>query len=229
MACPGRPPSAMPGWWTMPSSRPVRRPRTAAAAGSSRSAKIRREQSVFEHRRRRTEGRSLIRQRNEIERRAEAMLADDRHYRLLRTIPGVGPINALTILAEAGDLRRFAHHRQFLKYCGLDLSTQQSGQFRGQTKLSKFGNARLRRALWMAGQIAIRQRDNSFRSKFERYIARGERRRNDRPRNRPDFSGRGGVKSRQWQSLDHESDLGAEGCTAWSCIRRSAWRCCGTG
>ncbi len=118
------------------------------------------------------EGRSLIRQRTEIERRAEAMLADDRDYQLLRTIPGVGPINALTILAEAGDLRRFAHHRQFLKYCGLDLSTQQSGQFRGQTKLSKFGNARLRRALWLAGQVAIRQRDNSFRAKFERYLAR---------------------------------------------------------
>ncbi|MCL5778864.1 IS110 family transposase [Limibaculum sp. FT325] len=118
------------------------------------------------------EGRSLIRQRTEIERRAEAMLTDDPDCRLLRTIPGVGPINALTILAEAGDLRRFAHHRQFLKYCGLDLSTQQSGQFRGQTKLSKFGNARLRRALWLAGQVAIRQRDNSFRSKFERYVAR---------------------------------------------------------
>lgn len=118
------------------------------------------------------EGRSLVWQRTEIERRAEAMLAGDRDYQLLRTIPGVGPINALTILAEAGDLRRFAHHRQFLKYCGLDLSTQQSGQFRGQTKLSKFGNARLRRALWLAGQVAIRQRDNSFRSKFERYVAR---------------------------------------------------------
>lgn len=118
------------------------------------------------------EGRSLIRQRDEIERRAEAMLGGERDYRLLRTIPGIGPINALTILAEAGDLRRFAHHGQFLKYCGLDLSTQQSGQFRGQTKLSKFGNARLRRALWLAGQVAIRQRDNSFRSKFERYIAR---------------------------------------------------------
>lgn len=57
------------------------------------------------------EGRSLIRQRTEIERRAEAMLADERDYQLLRTIPGIGPINALTILAEAGDLRRFAHHQ----------------------------------------------------------------------------------------------------------------------
>ena len=118
------------------------------------------------------EGRSLVRQRDDIEARAEALLSDDADHRRLRTIPGVGPVNALTILAEAGDLRRFAQHRQFLKYCGLDLSTQQSGQFRGQTKLSKFGNARLRRTFWLAGQVAIRQRDNSFRTKFERYIAR---------------------------------------------------------
>lgn len=87
-------------------------------------------------------------------------------------MPGVGPILALTILAEAGDLRRFRHQRQFLKFCGLDLATYQSGQFRGQTRLSKFGNARLRRAFWIAAQLAIRQPNNSFRTKFERYIAK---------------------------------------------------------
>ena len=43
---------------------------------------------------------------------------------------------------------------------------------RGRTKLSKYGNARLRRTLWLAAQVAIRQRENSFRDKFERYIAR---------------------------------------------------------
>lgn len=118
------------------------------------------------------EGRSLIRQRDGIETRAEELLGEDLDYRRLRTIPGIGPVNALTILAEGGDLRRFAHHRQFLKYCGLDLSTHQSGQFRGQTRLSKFGNARLRRTFWIAGQVAIRQRDNGFRDKFERYVAR---------------------------------------------------------
>ncbi|MCP5927742.1 transposase, partial [Klebsiella pneumoniae] len=67
------------------------------------------------------QGRSLIHQRDEIERLAHARLADDVDYQLLRNIPGIGPINALTILAEAGDLRRFNHHRQFLKFCGLDL------------------------------------------------------------------------------------------------------------
>ena len=119
-----------------------------------------------------TEGRSLIRQRDEIERHAEDLLGRHPDYHRLRQLPGVGPITALTILAEAGDLRRFRHHRQFLKFCGLDLATHQSGQFRGQTRLSKFGNARLRRAFWIAAQVAIRQRDNGFRAKFERYIAR---------------------------------------------------------
>ena len=116
--------------------------------------------------------RSLIRQREAIETFANQLLQERADYRRLQQIPGVGPINALTILAEAGDLRRFGHHRQFLKFCGLDLATYQSGQFRGQTKLSKFGNARLRRTLWMAAQVAIRQKENSFRDKFERYIAR---------------------------------------------------------
>jgi transposase len=85
------------------------------------------------------EARSLIRQRNEIERMADDLLIDSADYQALRRVPGIGPIIALTILAEGGDLRRFGHHRQFLKFCGLDLSTQQSGQYRGQTRLSKFG------------------------------------------------------------------------------------------
>jgi transposase len=118
------------------------------------------------------EGRSLIAQRNVIEARAVSMLSDHPDYQLLCTIPGIGPINALTILAEAGDLRRFRHHRQFLKFCGMDLATIQSGTFRGQTKLSKYGNARLRRTLWLAGQVAVLQRTNGFRDKFERYIAK---------------------------------------------------------
>lgn len=117
----------------------------------------------------------LIRTRDRIEERAQAMLGSNPDYRRLLQIPGIGPIHALTILAEAGDLRRFGHHRQFLKFCGLDLATYQSGKYRGQTRLSKFGNARLRRAMWLAAQVAIRQKENSFRDKFERYVAKDRR------------------------------------------------------
>ena len=92
----------------------------------------------------------LCQLRDLLEQRAALHLKDNADFQRLQQMPGIGPILALTILAEAGDLRRFSHHRQFLKFCGLDLSTQQSGQFRGSTKLSKYGNARLRCAFLMA-------------------------------------------------------------------------------
>jgi transposase len=112
----------------------------------------------------------LHRLREHIAEQAAILLGDNPDSRRLMTVPGIGPANALTILAEAGDLRRFRHHRQFLNFCGLNLSTLQSGKSRGQSHISKYGNARLRTALWMAAQTAIRMRENSFRRKFDNYV-----------------------------------------------------------
>ena len=61
-------------------------------------------------------------------------------------LPSIGAITALTILAEAGALRRFHHPRQFLKYCGLDLAKSQSGQSKGHELLSKRGEPRVKRS-----------------------------------------------------------------------------------
>lgn len=108
--------------------------------------------------------------RQELEDLAHQELKDDRVYRILRTVPGIGPILALTIISETGEFGRFKHHRQYLKFCGLDLSTSQSGQFRGQSKLSKRGNRRLRCAYWFAATVAVRMRENTFRKKYSRYI-----------------------------------------------------------
>jgi len=116
------------------------------------------------------EHQDLCRMRRAIEARAEFYLKDNADYLRLRTIPGIGAVIALIILAEAGDLRRFSHYKKFLKYCGLNLSTQQSGAYRGMSKLSKHGNSRLRYAFWIAGTSAIRMRENTFRKKFENYI-----------------------------------------------------------
>ncbi len=92
--------------------------------------------------------------RRQLEEKAQSLLASDADYITLMSLPGVGPINALTILAEAGNLRRFGHHRQFLKYCGFDLAKSQSGVHRGREQLSKRGNARL-------GVLAGRRRRDS--------------------------------------------------------------------
>lgn len=108
--------------------------------------------------------------RRSLEQCAERVLASNQDYEQLISLPGIGPIIALTVLAEVGDIRRFAHHRQFLKYCGFDLAKLQSGAQRGREQLSKRGNARLRLAFWMAGQVAIRLRENAFKDKYDRYI-----------------------------------------------------------
>ncbi len=108
--------------------------------------------------------------RQELEDMAHQKLKDDRVYQILRTVPGIGPILALTIISETGEFDRFKHHRQYLKFCGLDLSTSQSGQFRGQSRLSKRGNRRLRCAYWFASTVAVRMRENTFRKKYSRYI-----------------------------------------------------------
>ena len=118
------------------------------------------------------EYRALCQLRKRLETDVVTRLANQPDFVRLQTLPGIGPILAMIILAEARDLRRFGCARQFLKYCGFDLCTEQSGQFRGTTHLSKRGNARLRYAFWMAGTVAIRMQQNSFRRKVDDYIRR---------------------------------------------------------
>ena len=113
----------------------------------------------------------LTAQRNDLEKLSIGILTNNPDYHRLQTIPGIGPILALIILAESGDLRRFAHHRQYLSFCGFNLSGSQSGQSKSRYRISKRGNARLRYAFWLAATVAIRQRENSFRRKYETYIA----------------------------------------------------------
>ena len=123
----------------------------------------------------------LCRRRKQLETEIVERLTGHPDFDRLQTLPGIGPILALIILAESRNLRRFGHVRQFLKFCGFDLCTEQCGQFRGTTHLSKRGNARLRYAFWMAGAVAVRMQQNSFRRKFEDYVRpdpqNGDRRR----------------------------------------------------
>jgi hypothetical protein len=88
----------------------------------------------------------------------------------VKSAPGVGAVIVLMVLAEAADLRRFSHHRQFLKFCGLDWR-KPIGCFQVARSSLQRGNARLRCALWMAAMSAARMRENAFRHKYRRYVA----------------------------------------------------------
>lgn len=72
----------------------------------------------------------------------------------LLTIPGIGARTATQVLAEMGDLRQFSSARELAAYAGLTPRNNRSGTMRGVTRLSKTGNARLRKALFLPALTA---------------------------------------------------------------------------
>ncbi|RXQ87057.1 IS110 family transposase [Ancylomarina salipaludis] len=53
----------------------------------------------------------------------------DRHlFKILQTVPGIGPITAIGIMAEIGEIGRFKHFKQFASYVGLVPRLHQSGE-----------------------------------------------------------------------------------------------------
>jgi transposase len=70
---------------------------------------------------------------------------------------GIGPLVAVTILAELGDCTRFSSSRLAVRYAGLDITVHQSDQRRSPGHLSRQGPPALRWALFEAAQSACRQ------------------------------------------------------------------------
>ena len=63
------------------------------------------------------------------------------------SIPGVGLMSAASIIAEFGDLSRFANADKMLAYAGLDCGRSQSGTADYKGKMVKHGSSYLRQAL----------------------------------------------------------------------------------
>ncbi|TCZ79362.1 IS110 family transposase [Paenibacillus albiflavus] len=86
-------------------------------------------------------------------------------YHLLKSIPGVGPLTAATIVAEIGDIKRFPSVKQLTAFAGLDSSVYQSGTFKSnQNHISKRGSSYLRTALYQATVAGISKQVNGPRN-----------------------------------------------------------------
>ena len=73
-----------------------------------------------------------------------------RHAPLLNALQafrGIGFLTAVTIVAEAGDMRRFATARQFMSFTGLVPSEHSSGGSQRRGHITRCGNAGLRHVL----------------------------------------------------------------------------------
>lgn len=92
---------------------------------------------------------------------------------LLCTIYGVAFLTAATVLAELGDLRRFERARQLSAFAGLNPRQAQSGSSLNKpAHLSKRGNSRVRKALYMAALTAIHDKGPMQRT-YENLCAQG--------------------------------------------------------
>lgn len=96
-----------------------------------------------------------------------------RDRELLKSIPGIGEMLSMSLLAFAGNLRRFSNSKALVAYAGLNPRRCESGLWKGKSRLSKVGHAELRSALYMPAVVAGRCND-VVKSLMERLAARGK-------------------------------------------------------
>lgn len=105
---------------------------------------------------------------------AEISALVDQFPQHITSIPGIGPITGAIILAEIGDIHRFAAPEKLVAFAGIDPTVYQSGQFTAtQTRMSKRGSPFLRHALWQAAFMAT-QHDPQLRAYYQRKRAEGK-------------------------------------------------------
>ena len=94
--------------------------------------------------------------------------------RRLKAVPGIGDVTA-NALAACLSSRDFRHSDQFVAFTGLDIQVHDSGRRQGKRRISKHGNAELRRLLYVAAKANIRSRDehNPFKQQYQRELDKG--------------------------------------------------------
>src|SRR6202163_851470 len=94
----------------------------------------------------------------------------------LRTVPGVGPITALTWALEIGDVTRFESIKQAISYCGLCSAEKSSADKVLRTPLSKQRNKHIQHVLVEAAKLAPRY-SHELALVYERERQRGNKNR----------------------------------------------------
>jgi transposase len=89
----------------------------------------------------------------------------------IERVKGLGLITIITILCETNGFLTFSSISQVASYAGLDVEFKESGKYKGRTRISKKGNARIRQCLYMPALTAT-QHDQNIRSLYERIVER---------------------------------------------------------
>jgi transposase len=111
----------------------------------------------------------LIEQRHGL---LQAEYSDDWQVRLLMSVPGIGLQTAVLLRIEIEDAKRFATAKKLATYFGVCPKYVESGDKKGQIRMSKQGRPDVRKALYMSGLSAIRH-DEAMKKLYHRYRSKG--------------------------------------------------------
>jgi transposase len=86
---------------------------------------------------------------------------------ILRSVPGIGLLNAMDILVELQEMERFKSGQELASYIGLTPSEYSTGQHTRQGGITRCGNKRVRTALVESSWILV-GKDPYMRNKYKR-------------------------------------------------------------
>jgi transposase len=90
----------------------------------------------------------------------------------ITTIPGVGALTAVIILAETNGFELIRNKSQLVSYAGLDVKEKQSGtSVNGKPRISKKGNRNLRKSMHLPALTAVKW-DENFKKIYARLISK---------------------------------------------------------
>jgi transposase len=96
------------------------------------------------------------------------------NYDLMRSIRGIGFVNAVHLLIVTENFTRFENPRKFACYCGVAPFKDESGiSLKGKTKTSHLANKKIKTLLTMAAISAINHQ-SELKAKYERKLAAGK-------------------------------------------------------
>jgi transposase len=116
--------------------------------------------------------RLLEKQLDELEIEISGLIDKDeklnKKYSDIVTIKGISKLSWATVIAETNGFETFENQRQLVSYSGYDVVENQSGKHVGKTKISKKGNSRIRRILFMPSLVSVRFKEPVLYNLYQR-------------------------------------------------------------
>lgn len=116
-----------------------------------------------------TQEREIKRDISEIVNRDKDLKED---VKTICTIPGVGELTAVIVLAETNGFELIRNKKQLASYAGFDVKEKQSGtSVKGKPRISKKGNRHLRKAMYLPALSAVKW-DEKFKAIYARVLSK---------------------------------------------------------